>query len=582
MWGKNLQSSAKTDTFAANFGVKVDYRIMKIRDFICIFSVFFVAILLTACGKEDSPVTPPDNNGGETPTETVISFTAAIDTVSAEAGSTEISLKANCAWNAFSDVAWLEVKPNAGKGDAMLTCSWQANPYPQPRKATIAVQAGDVRKTFSIWQAAYEMGTQPQIVGYRGVIGNKMKDEDSYFEITFDQPVTVESWQMERYQVEFKPTYLEGNTVVRQHFPPAMMGFDLALKAKVSNKEGSSFTLNATIPFYDKRLTTEGEIRYVLPSEDERSAWVSLSRPNKLIRLSLDDGHVMHDIDLPFAPGHICYNHYNRKIYVVPSNADYNLGYSNRLCMIDPQQGRIEETITFEPSEDAHPDYPAIYPYELQFTNDGLGIVLLCEQGASGLEWRYIDSANKNKQTPSGYSNTEMVLEHVYRSHDGQKIWANSFCRSYMPIYSISREAPTPKAYQLESKFRSDYYYAGGNIMDMQFSRLANKVFISTAPACECVIDLDTDTYSEVFPAESRNSKAAWDYSSSQRSWVYQVCALDRHFLLLDMDKSGAVFYCDHIWYDTPCNIYHLATPDQVLVATMDGIYLLDASRMKE
>ena len=553
-----------------------------VRDFKLFFPVFFVAILLTACSKEDSPLTPQNNNDDKITIEPVISFGSTNDTINAEAGSIEISLKANCTWNAFSDVSWLDVKPNAGKGDTILECTWRANPYPQPRTASIIVQSGDVRKTFSILQAAYDMGTQPQIVSCRGVMGNKMKDEDSYFEITFDQPVTVERWHMDMYQIDCKPTYLEGNTVVRQNFPPAMMGFDLALKAIVSNKEGTSFTLNVTIPFYDKKFTTEGEIRYVLPSEDERSTWVSLSRPNKLIQLSLDDGHVMHDIDLPFAPGYICYNSYNKKIYLLPSNSDYNLGYSNRLCMIDPQKGRIEETISFEPSQNAHPDYPAIYPYELQFTNDGLGIVLLCEQGASGLEWRYIDSANKNKQTPSGYSDSEMVLEHVYRSHDGQKIWANPYCRSYMPIYSISRETPTPKAYQLESKFRSDYYYAGGNMMEMQFSRLTNKVFISTAPACECVIDLDTDTYSKVFPAEARNSKAAWDYSSSERSWVYQVCASDRSFLLIDMDRSEAGFFCNHIWYDTPCNIYHLPTSDQVIVAAIDGIYVFDASWMKK
>ena len=554
---------------------------MKVRDFKLFFYVFFVVILLTACSKEDLPPTPPNNNDGKITTEPVISLNLTNDTISAEAGSTEISLKANCTWNAFSDALWLDVKPNAGKGNAILKCTWKSNPYPQPRKATITVQSGDVRKTLSIFQAGYEMGTQPQIVSCRGVIGNYMKNEDSYFEITFDQPVSVESWHMDMYLIDFKPTYLEGNTVVRQKFSPACMGQDLALKATVSNKKGNSFTLDVTIPFYDKKFLPKGEIRYVLPAEDERSVWVSLTRPNKLIQLSLVDGHVMHDIDLPFAPCYICYNSYNKKIYVLPFNADYILGYSNHLCMVDPQKGHIEETITFEPSQNAHPDYPAIYPYELQFTNDGLGIVLLCEKGASGLEWRFIDSANKNKQAMSENSDPGMTLEHVYRSHDGQKIWGNPYCRSYVPIYSISRKEPTLKEYQLDSKFRSDYYYAGGNMMDMQFSRLTNKVFISTAPRCECVINLDTDTYSKAFTAEARDSKAAWDYSSSQRSWVYQVCAFDRRFLLIDMDKNDAVFFCNHIWYDTPCNIYHLPTSDQVIVAAMNGIYVFDASKMK-
>ncbi|MCR4582179.1 MAG: hypothetical protein K5764_01300 [Prevotella sp.] len=65
-----------------------------------------------------------------------------------------------------------------------------------------------------------------------------MKDENGYFEITFAQPVTVKSWQMKMYQIDCKPTYLEGNTIVRQEFPLANMGQELAVKAIISNKEG--------------------------------------------------------------------------------------------------------------------------------------------------------------------------------------------------------------------------------------------------------------------------------------------------------------------------------------------------------
>ena len=82
---------------------------MKVRDFKLFFFVFFVVILLTACSKEDLPPTPPNNNDGKITTEPVISLNLTNDTISAEAGSTEISLKANCTWNAFSDALWLDV-----------------------------------------------------------------------------------------------------------------------------------------------------------------------------------------------------------------------------------------------------------------------------------------------------------------------------------------------------------------------------------------------------------------------------------------------------------------------------------------
>ena len=119
-------------------------------------------------------------------------------------------------------------------------------------------------------------------------------------------------------------------------------------------------------------------------------------------------------------------------------------------------------------------------------------------------------------------------------------------------------------------------------MMDMQFSPFDNKVFISTAPQCECVVDLDTDTYSDVIIAEARNSKAAWDCTSSSRTLVYHVCALNQMFLLLDMDRSEPIFFNYHIWYEKPCNVYHLPANDQLMIAARNGIYLFDASVMRQ
>lgn len=535
-------------------------------------ALFFSIFLLAACGKEENTEPPFIEN---------ISLGAESVELSTEAGSGIIEITANCSWKATCQADWITLRSPQGKGDSQLMFFWQENTKNTSRDAVIIVESSQTKASVSINQAGTGFGTEPKVVSCRGVVGNKIKNEESYFEMTFDQPVTVEYWETERYFIDTDPVYSDGGKTVRQKFLPGALGLDMACRVHLKNAQDTPATIDVNIPFYEKKFAAGGEVRFALPSADEKSVWVSLTRPNKLVELSMDDGHVLHDIEMPFAPGHICYNPYNKQLYVLPLNAIADLGFDNRLSIIDPLTGSFTGEIAFDPSPKAHPQWPAIYPYELEFTNDGLGIVILLEKGATGLEWRYIDSANGNAQTLSGYSWAEKQFEHVYRGYNGQKVWSSPYPSLFSPLNSISRQQPTPEEYVLDGKFRSEKFYAGGSMVDMQFSRLANKVFVCTAPGSQCVIDLDTDTYSEVTEAEARSSRAAWDYSSASRSWVYQVCSLDQHFLLLDMDKADCIFFANHIWYDKPKNVCHLASTDQVMVAADNSIWLLNADVMK-
>ena len=529
--------------------------------------VLVLSLLMCSCSDEK------DN-----PEAVIISFSDELIEIGASAGLTSINLKANCEWIASADVSWLKVTPDKGTGNAVLNCEWTSNTEPQQRTATITVQSGNVKKTIRLVQAVSIM---PQVVGRCGVVGNLMKNEESYFEITFDQTVTVESVDLNMYSPSSGPKYSNDSKTIHYEFKAAKLGQNLACAIRVRNDSGVTYNYDVNIPFYQKKYPVEGGLMYALLSEDKQSVWVTTSEPNKLIELSLDDGHVMHDIDLTFMPGYICHNPFNNKIYVLPENTNYE--YNNFLCVIDPMSERIDETITFEPAPDAHPQHPTIYPYDLQFTNDGFGIVLLCARAATNKEWRYIDAANNNQQSLSGYRWDEKIFEELYRSYDGNKLWANKYPADYTTIYSISRNEPIPKDYAIHGKFRSDEFYAGGRLVDMQFSPFSNKVFISAAWRSVCVVDLDTDTYSVVILDDSRKSKAAWDCTSSSRSLVYHVCANNQMFLLLDMDRGEPIFFNYHIWwYRKPCNVYHLPEKDQLMIAAWDGIYFFDASVMKK
>ena len=179
------------------------------------------------------------------------------------------------------------------------------------------------------------------------------------------------------------------------------------------------------------------------------------------------------------------------------------------------------------------------------------------------------------------FRDSDYEFHHLYRSYDGQKIWATRYYQSYNPMYSVSRNDIAPKSYHMEGKFRSDEYYAGGNLMELQFNRMNNKALFITAPRCQCVVDIDAQTYSDVTLADGRMTRAEWDYSDNERSLVYMASAWSLYFLLLDMDNADYLFYCSHIWWSTPLGIYHFPATEQLVVAVGDGIYFFDAADIK-
>ena len=257
--------------------------------------------------------------------------------------------------------------------------------------------------------------------------------------------------------------------------------------------------------------------------------------------------------------------------------------------MVDPKSGEITKTITFQPSSKTHPQYPAIYPYELAFTSDGFGVVMLCAKGADELEWRYVDSKINDRVIITDYERSQYRCEHVYQGCNQESLYMNPYPSIFYNIYKITRRRRDPKTIGINSRFKSTYEYAGGNLAGMLYHRYRNSVFIATYPGCQCVVNLDDMTYSEVTGAESRGALAAWDYSDPSRNLVYFVGGfadpqIDQHqFLLLDMDKADCIFRSYCIWNDDNlCSIVHIVNSDQLLIVDRyQGLYFLPAFEMK-
>lgn len=496
-----------------------------------------------------------------------------------------VSIESRDSWKIESDVNWLRPDKSNGNGNDKVIVNCPKNTTKQRRegKLTVTSLANHLKATVTVRQAGLPLDTA-KLLGYRAISGNYMKDEKSYIEMTFDKPMKVESVLFDLYSIDpLSPEYSEDRCTVRYVFPAASYGLDALATVIVVSDDGVKSKYDILFAFYDKHYLVEGEIRAAKVSPSEESVWISMSRPSKLIEMSLADGSILHETDMPFTPGRISINPYNGLLYVMPFNFQGDLGYDNRFCVVDPTNGSITKTITIDPSAKTHPQDPAIYPYELEFTRDGFGILMLHQKGGVDLrEWRYVDSADDDKITVTEYRWPDYWFEHVYQGCNEQSLYSNTYYAVFHEIYQMTRQHPEPKLYQLHSSFNSTYEYAGGVMATMLYHRYRNSVFIATAPACQCVVDLDNLSYSEVTDAEARGGvKAAWDYSDPSRNLVYYVGGVDKKFLLLDMDIADCLYF-NRCYLTELCTVDHLVKSNQVLMTDLyQGVYIVSADGMK-
>ena len=553
-----------------------------------LFYILVLSLTFNACGDDDTtiPVHPP------IPVNESLVVSESSFRTTYRSGTKTVSITTSSEWKAeCKSSPWLTLSPALGKGNGDMVVSWTENTRIEERSATITVKAGSLEKQIRVVQAA--KADTAHLVSTRAVIGNMINNETDSFELTFDKPVKLLERNLNNglYSVDYNPTYSDDNRSFKFAFKAGRMGMDLKFDFTVASlSDGTKTTGSCNFAFYQQKFVLDNDyerISHAVVSDDDKSIWLSVAGldfmggGSKLLQLSLQDCSIMQTVDMPFAPGYLTFNPYNGLLYVMPMNTIADYGFSNTFCIVDPKQGKITKNISIEASPYTHPQHPAIYPSELEFTKDGLGILLLVENAGESREWRYVDSAKDHEISYSGYRWSEFQFEHVYHNYNHTRIYANPYPGTYHELSYITRDGLQPTTYIVDTSFASDKYYAGGTLVDMKLSPFDEKVFISTAPGSQCVVSLgQTVSYSEVIEAEARLSKAAWDKLSSDRSLVYQVCGLDGSFLLLDMDRADCIFYGYHKWNEL-LDVIHLPANDQVAVIAHDGIWLFDAAYMK-
>ena len=535
-------------------------------------------LVFSSCSKEDDK----EYKSTQAPHE----FKLAKNSIKAgyKASYENVLLSADLAikWTATTSADWLSVSPTSGTGGTTLRVAWEENPDAADREAIVTISEGQAQLTVIVKQ-----GQKPaELVSTRAIMGNGIKGERDSVEFVFDRPLgALKVWSNSELYMIDEQTEKVDDKGLRWRMPLKISKQGMDVELVVCYKSASDWVEHkqgVTVPFYQKKylITQENEwITYMTLSLDKQSFWIGIdnwdTEKRRLVQVSLDDMKEIKSVKMPYAVTHLCMNPYNGLLYV--------MGDQEYFCVVDPAKGDIVKKVQIEPSPYAHPQYPENCAAEVAFTNDGFGVLRLISPSSTGMEWRYIDSADDDKITLSNYDWSEHQFEHLYVNYDGSRIYASMYPNLYSPMEWVNRQHKKPVEVDISPRFQSDKGFAGGNLMDLVMSPFANKAFICTAPGSECVVTLEPLSYSEVCEEEARDSKCAWDWNVPERDYIYQVCSLDGCLELYDMTEGRGIFGTHHrfIGNDEAKNCYFLPATDELIVSCIDGVWVLDAAEMK-
>ena len=548
---------------------------IKARLFLCVLTGLLV---FSSCSKEDDK----EYKSTQAPHE----FKLAKNSIKAgyKASYENVLLSADLAikWTATTSADWLSVSPTSGTGGTTLRVAWEENPDAADREAIVTISEGQAQLTVIVKQ-----GQKPaELVSTRAIMGNGIKGERDSVEFVFDRPLgALKVWSNSELYMIDEQTEKVDDKGLRWRMPLKISKQGMDVELVVCYKSASDWVEHkqgVTVPFYQKKylITQENEwITYMTLSLDKQSFWIGIdnwdTEKRRLVQVSLDDMKEIKSVKMPYAVTHLCMNPYNGLLYV--------MGDQEYFCVVDPAKGDIVKKVQIEPSPYAHPQYPENCAAEVAFTNDGFGVLRLISPSSTGMEWRYIDSADDDKITLSNYDWSEHQFEHLYVNYDGSRIYASMYPNLYSPMEWVNRQHKKPVEVDISPRFQSDKGFAGGNLMDLVMSPFANKAFICTAPGSECVVTLEPLSYSEVCEEEARDSKCAWDWNVPERDYIYQVCSTDGCLELYDMTEGRGIFGTYHrfIGSDEAKNCYFLPATDELIVSCIDGVWVLDAAEMK-
>lgn len=337
------------------------------------------------------------------------------------AGSNEFAISSNDDWKISCQEDWLSFSLTQGRGKQTILINWKANPKNSIRIGTFEVVYSDGKSLVTVEQESSPI----QMVNFSGKLGNKAFGITDSVRVLFDRPVTVE--RIYSPWISCVPPTIEYSYTHNRHgvsftYSCARLGGTYPFEVDVVDDEGHKLAATFDVEFYQKQVRIDGFITSYFVEEENGLYWLSTTNPNSILALSMTDLSIVRKIDLDILPSKIRLNPFNGKMYILNFNRDTNI------YVLDMSSGQIVKIIPNLPLEDDHPQYPAIYPTDIDFLSDGYGVVVLKAEGATMFRWKIIDSSNDDEmfirpQQNDGINATRFNFTGLTSNFDKSKIF---------------------------------------------------------------------------------------------------------------------------------------------------------------
>lgn len=335
--------------------------------------------------------------------QSYITISDSIFNKNASAGEeSSINVFSNSGWIINNSSTWLVCSTTSGQGNGSLSISWSENKGKTARRDTIKFQSGEVVKNLIIIQSPPIM-----MVSFEGIIGNHVnKITDSVY-IRFNKPIKVSNIQSHDYfcsnSSDLNYKLVDGNCGIKFTYGCAVLGGNYSFTISVFDELGNTLTQKVNIPFYKSIFSFQAIITDYQFLNNDAEILIAATSPNRIIRYSIEHDSIIQLYDLSIAPKKISLNPYDSKIYIVDSKQP-------DIYTLNLQTGQLIKAITLSPLPEDHPEYPAIIPYDIEFTKSGLGIILVRSQISNIFSWKIID-CGKNYLI---YKYPTSVINHNY------------------------------------------------------------------------------------------------------------------------------------------------------------------------
>lgn len=331
--------------------------------------------------------------------ELYLRLSDSIKNVNANNSNCSLTVLSNSGWIIKNNSTWIDCLKQSGQGNENVNISYSKNQGDSSRIDSIIFISGSVRRKLVIRQSA-----PIKLLKYQGLIGNNEKGiKDSIF-LLFNKPVIIKTIKSNWvYCVsEININQMNNNCAIKFDYPCAELGGEYPFTIMVSDNEGNSFYEEIDVPFYKSKLTIDGYISDFLLINDDKEILISAFSPSRIIKYSFELDSLIQSYDLSslISPINLSYNPYNSKVYIMGSEPNAIFGFYTTIdrpevYALSLTTGDITPAFTVQPDE-FDSQYPANIPYEIGFTQTGMGIVLLKANESSALRWKLINSAKND------------------------------------------------------------------------------------------------------------------------------------------------------------------------------------------